>query len=314
MSVSKNAIIIGAGQIGTFITRSLTNRQYTVHAVDNNPDLGFFNLFGSPDASLYEVDICDSQEIYDFIASIENCELVIFSCGLSGQKSMEDPQLARSIYIDGFNNVLNAVEELQIPRLVFISSLSVYSSATNKPFLDESMDTVPHTEYGKILCEAEDLLLNMEGTERIIARIAGVYGPKKYGSGSHSANLFERLIHSAHLGRVINTSGSLLDEDDYVYIKDVAEAISLICTSQDKYSLEVVNIGEGRVSSLDRVIKAVEKNFANVTFTHSHNDHLPNLRVPLGIDKLKNQFGYTPKFPIEEGIKDYAIESGLIKL
>jgi nucleoside-diphosphate-sugar epimerase len=76
----------------------------------------------------------------------------------------------RLIYVEGLTNVLRGIE----PRRVLITaSTSVYAQ-TDGSWVDESSETRPNRETGRILLEAEAIALNSGG---FVARLSGLYGP-----------------------------------------------------------------------------------------------------------------------------------------
>jgi nucleoside-diphosphate-sugar epimerase len=81
-----------------------------------------------------------------------------------------DAETYRRIYLDGARNL---VERFPGLRLVFTSSTSVYAQRDGSWITEES-ETKPMRETGRILLEAERLVLDRGG---IIVRLAGIYGP-----------------------------------------------------------------------------------------------------------------------------------------
>jgi nucleoside-diphosphate-sugar epimerase len=76
----------------------------------------------------------------------------------------------RRVYVDGLLNALAATE----PRLLIITgSTSVYAQADGR-WVDETSETKPDRETGRILLEAEQIALSHGG---FVARLSGLYGP-----------------------------------------------------------------------------------------------------------------------------------------
>jgi nucleoside-diphosphate-sugar epimerase len=81
-----------------------------------------------------------------------------------------DVDLYRRVYLDGARNLLNRFGGA---KLLFTSSTSVYVQI-NGELLSEESPAQPKHETGKILREAEDLVLTKNGT---VVRLGGIYGP-----------------------------------------------------------------------------------------------------------------------------------------
>jgi nucleoside-diphosphate-sugar epimerase len=76
----------------------------------------------------------------------------------------------RLIYVEGFKNAFNAFAPRQV---LFTGSTSVYAQ-TDGSWVDETSETRPNRETGRILLEAEAIALNAGG---LITRLSGLYGP-----------------------------------------------------------------------------------------------------------------------------------------
>jgi len=78
----------------------------------------------------------------------------------------------RQIYLNGARNLL---KQFLGARMLFTSSTSVYAQRDGSWVTEESQ-TKPARETGRILLETEELVLGRGG---IVARLAGVYGPRR---------------------------------------------------------------------------------------------------------------------------------------
>ena len=76
----------------------------------------------------------------------------------------------RQIYLNGARNLIDRFAET---NLLFTSSTSVYAQRDGSWVTEES-ETNPARETGRVLLEAEKLVLERRGT---VARLAGIYGP-----------------------------------------------------------------------------------------------------------------------------------------
>lgn len=87
----------------------------------------------------------------------------------------------RQVFVDGMKNLLEWTSGLPLKRLVYTSSTSVYGQ-TDGSQVKESSPTEPATETGKMLVEAERLLISAAGERglpAVILRVAGIYGPDR---------------------------------------------------------------------------------------------------------------------------------------
>lgn len=87
----------------------------------------------------------------------------------------------RAAYVDGLSHVLDAMARDGVTprRVLFVSSTAVYGDAGGG-WVDESTTPAPGGFSGRIIREAEDLLLSrLRGSQSapIILRLGGIYGP-----------------------------------------------------------------------------------------------------------------------------------------
>ncbi len=87
----------------------------------------------------------------------------------------------RSTYLDGVEHLMAASEGTELRRIIFTSSSSVYGQ-TDGSWVDETSPTVPDTESGRVLLEAENRLLAGCAERKIeatVVRLTGIYGPDR---------------------------------------------------------------------------------------------------------------------------------------
>jgi len=87
----------------------------------------------------------------------------------------------RAAYVEGLSHVLDALErDGAVPdRVLFVSSTAVYGDAAGG-WVDEGTTPAPGGFSGRILREAEDLLLSRlrgSGSIPVVLRLGGIYGP-----------------------------------------------------------------------------------------------------------------------------------------
>lgn len=98
-------------------------------------------------------------------------DTVLYAVGMdrSAGKSM------REVYVNGLGHVLDTLPSAS--RFVYVSSTGVYGQ-TSGEWVDETSDTQPLEESGKVVLEAERLL-RAKRPDAIILRFAGIYGPDR---------------------------------------------------------------------------------------------------------------------------------------
>ncbi len=99
-----------------------------------------------------------------------------------------DERAYRAVYVDGLRGLLARMLCQQVPpmRILFTSSTSVYGQEDGS-WVDETSPTEPNGYAGRVMLEAERLLLE-SGLPAVALRFAGIYGPGR-----------ERLLEAARL-------------------------------------------------------------------------------------------------------------------
>jgi nucleoside-diphosphate-sugar epimerase len=93
--------------------------------------------------------------------------------------SRGDADVYRQVYVNGMRNLITWLKPAPPRKFLYTSSTSVYGQ-TDGAAVKETNLTEPASETGKILVEAENLLMNAArdfGFPALILRVAGIYGP-----------------------------------------------------------------------------------------------------------------------------------------
>lgn len=103
----------------------------------------------------------------------ENLDTVIYCL----TPSSYDEQGYRDAYVNGLSNLLDALSNQQLKRLIFISSTSVYSQ-NDDSLVDETSTTAPSRVTGQQILAGEQTALQSRHPATIV-RFSGIYGPSR---------------------------------------------------------------------------------------------------------------------------------------
>jgi len=157
-----NLLIAGCGYVGTELGQRLSSDGHTVHGLRRNPE----NL---PEA--LEPIRADLTRPGDLTDLPDDLDYVFYTASASGRGA----SAYRPIYVDGLSNLIDGLADRDLKRFLYTSSTAVYGQQ-NGEWVDETSPTEPGRERGRILLEAEDLVLSgpFPGT---VVRFGGIYGP-----------------------------------------------------------------------------------------------------------------------------------------
>jgi nucleoside-diphosphate-sugar epimerase len=173
--MTERILLIGCGDLGHRVARRFLARGDHVHALRRHPpadDSGIQWLQG---------DITRA----DTLPTLPQGVTRLIHLPAPGGR---DEALYRGVFIDGLQNVLNALDTSELKRVVFVSSSAVYGEHQGD-WVTEDTPPAPQGFNGKVLLEAEAALA-ARGLSSTALRLAGLYGPGRL-------QLIERLRSGA---------------------------------------------------------------------------------------------------------------------
>lgn len=230
-----NVLVIGgAGYIGSHVARLFVDRGLKVDVFDNLSTGSRENLF--PECGFFEGDILDYRTVLSVMRRGYDAVVHLAAAKAAGE-SMIKPEKYAVQNLSGTINILNAVCEAGIPRLVFSSSAAIYGEPKYLP-IDENHPKTPTNFYGFTKLEIErclewyDRLKNLKFAALRYFNAAG-YDPagRIHGLEKNPANLVPVIMEVAAGWRpqleVFGTDYPTPDGSgvrDYIHVTDLAEA------------------------------------------------------------------------------------------
>lgn len=200
----------------------------------------------------------------------------------------------------GTLNVLEAMKERGVKKMVFFSSMGVYGKPKFLP-VTEKHPLVPNHFYGLSKLLGENLCryysLN-HGISIVTLRCSGIYGEER--KDGAVTNFVARALKNEPI--VINSDGS--EVWDMVYVKDVVD----VCLKALEYinhvsKVEIFNIG-GRepvnMKQLVNLIVSLTDTKASVIYKNNPTD----LKFYYDISRARKLLGYKPR-SLKEGLTKY---------
>jgi UDP-glucose 4-epimerase len=231
---NKKILVLGAsGFLGRHLVKSLVDNNNVVQ-FDTEP-----NSFNHPNAVFIQGSILDKGMV---LKAAEEVDIVYHFAAMTDLDIVNNnPAKAIEVNIAGTSNILDACIKEKVERFIFSSSVYVYS------------------QFGgvyKSTKQACELLIEdfdkMHGLNYTILQLGSVYGP-----GAKQTNLISRLIKEALTTDQFQHSGSGVEERQYIFVKDVVNALINIANSQYK-NKKVILLGSEsvRISQLMEMISS----------------------------------------------------------
>lgn len=198
MRKRKSIAIIGCGYVGSALAEKLVEAGHDVVATTTSPERA--NELGALGVRVAAVEIAEVDRLRTILSDRE----VVYLTIAPRNRGVD----YRDVYVAGARNVTTAVNEANVRRIIYTSSTRVYGQDDGS-WVDETSPTEPADENGRVLVEAERVLLGPE--ERLensrtvtVVRLSGIYGPgrdpahriaKLAGTQRSDGDAYVNLIH-----------------------------------------------------------------------------------------------------------------------
>jgi nucleoside-diphosphate-sugar epimerase len=291
----------GAGYVGSHLVRKLLARGRHVRVLDRflYGDHGLIALLGDPALEVFEADVRDRTAV---LKAARGADAVIALAALVGDAACDlNPAETASINLDSTRLIAEVCDGLDIGRLVFASSCSVYGAGGDEILTDTS-ELAPVSLYAQTRIDSEAIL--DEYRDRlgvVILRLATVFGLSPRMRLDLLVNTF--ASQAFFNGRIRVFGGGQWRPN--LHVQDAASAFMLAAEVPDAIARgQIFNVGDNSanhtVLDVARMVHTALPDTA-VEVTDSVTDQR-NYRV--SFDKINQQLGYRARFGVADGIAE----------
>lgn len=242
-----------AGFLGAALANRLVRENNVVRGID---DL----LTGDPTALLPEVhltrgDINDRPKLWTLLQDID-C-VYHLAARVSVPESLLYPREYNQVNVGGTVTLMEAMRDVGVRRVVFISSGAVYGEQPAQP-LQETAIPNPRSPYAVSKLSAEYYVRTIGalwGIETVALRVFNAYGPGQHLPPVH-APVIPYLLRQSCLNGTIVIHGDGNQTRDYIYLDDVVNAMVKTATEPD-INQKIINIGSGTETSVRDLVNLV---------------------------------------------------------
>ena len=292
----------GAGFIGSNIVHSLLAQGALVRVLDDFSTGHEDNLPVDPGMELVRGSVTDS----DLVRSVvKGMDIVIHEAARNIIVSMRNPREDFEVNIGGTLNILLAVREWKVPRVVYASSVSVYGNSRYLPVNEDDATNMlsPYavSKYaGENYCKA---FYESYSVSTTVMRYSNVYGLRQRPDNPY-CGVIARFFEAARRGEKLNIHGDGAQTRDFTYIDDVVAATLQAAVSQ-KSEGEIYNVGTGcetSINTLARWIIDMTKTDANIDYVDRRDIDNIRRRV-VNIEKIRRELKWVPLVTLEKGLQ-----------
>ena len=236
----------GAGFVGSNVVDRLVANGDEVTVVDDLSTGDRQNLASSR-AAVVVADIADRSALLAALAGRTFDAVAHLASKTKVGQSVEQPELYRSVIVDGTANVLEAARASGVRRFVNVSSGGVIYGET-ATCADEEVPIAPVSPYGRYKAEAEGLVAR-SGISALTLRPANIYGPRQRTDLEGGVVAIFQRAWKERTPLTIRGGGAM--ERDYLYVGNVCDAVSAALSSELQ---GVYNIGTGVATSVHHLV------------------------------------------------------------
>lgn len=306
----------GAGYIGSHFVRLLNSKGFDVVIFDN---LSRGHKESIPEGVAFEqVDLLDFSKLTEKLKLYKIDAVVHFAAFAYVGESVTNPRLYYINNVIGSINLLNAITEAGITKVVFSSTCSLYGNPEIVP-ISEAETIKPINPYAKTKHIIENVLADYDtayGLKYVALRYFNAAGCSFDGSIGEShepeTHLIPLVIDTA-LGK--RQSVSVFGDDyptpdgtclrDYIHVDDLGDAhLKALEYLNAGNSSDVFNLGTGDGNSVKEIIKTVER-ISGKKVEHKISARREGDPAVLVADNKKaaDVLGWLPKYKLEDIIK-----------
>ncbi len=298
-----NVLVTGAtGFVGSHLCRELIDRGYNVFAISySGRTRKVESLLGYTTFHLQTEDLRDTDKVRGLFRELKIEGVFHLAARLPEGNDLQNPQTLFDTNARATLNMLNAAHLGGVKKVVYASSMSVYSEPPGYLPVDEEHPVQPTTLsgmsklVGELCCRLYAGLMNV-----VILRYAGVYGP-----GQRESDAIPTFIQQALGGKPITIHGDGTQTSDYTYVDDVVQATIL---AMEKGDSSVYNIGSGEETSVNKLAEQIIRYANPKTVCELSGDVSERpFRFVLNIGKARKALGYSP-CSLAEGLQKYLKE------
>jgi UDP-glucose-4-epimerase GalE len=307
----------GAGYIGSHTVRLLLARGYDVAVVD---DLSKGRRQNVPPERLYELNIRNRSALAELMRQMPFDAVVHFAAFIAVGESMREPARYFGNNVGGSMELLAAMAEAGVRRMVFSSTAAVYGTPHASP-IKEDFPIQPMSPYGESKVMVERLLRwfdEIHGLTSVCLRYFNASGADPEGQLGEEhdpeTHLIPLVFRAIATGEPITVFGDDYDTADgtcirdYIHVNDLAQAhILALERLLDGGPSDHFNVGTGTGRTVLEVIRAAEEvTGEKVPYVVGPRRAGDPPALVAASDRLRDTLGWRPRYADLKTIVEHA--------
>ncbi len=301
----KVAITGGAGYIGSTLIKNLLKQGDSVVSVDNET-IGDYICLKKEINDEAELIVGDIRDLDFLTETWKNCDAIAHLAALPGLVLCnQKPEEAISVNIYGTYQVLEAARKLDINRVVFCSSASVYGIPVMMPVTEEH-PLNPLNLYGVTKLAGEKMMSifwDNNGIETVNLRFGNIFGVGLY---TRWDTVIPKFVKQALSGEKLTIYGDGSSSRDFVHVEDITRAMMLSLTTKG-IGGETINVG-GETLTIEEVARVVSEEVNKATRIKAYTTNTPprlgeTKKFSYNLKKIKSKLDFNNNWTVEKGVQ-----------
>ncbi len=302
--MSHVAFVTGvAGFIGSAVARSLIDKGWTVHGVD---DFSTGKVENIPLGVNFRQIPAESPACAEFLKAV--MANVVFHIGgqSSGEIGENEPLRDINSNVVSTLNLLAAARSTGVARFLYASSMGVYGNCLKAESLDEGLAGSPISIYGAGKWAAEQYLrLFANPSMKCVAlRMFNVYGPGQNMTNSKQGMVSIFLQQAVDDRRVV-VRGSLERIRDFIFIDDVVSAWINASEVSISDSFTAVNVGSGKGLSVRSLLDSISSAVGQIEIELAPSTPADQSKTVACIRRAETKLKWKPLVELNTGIRSF---------
>ena len=296
-----NFLLTGAaGFLGSHLANFLVREGHQVRGLDDL-SVGDPEVL-SPDVLFTRGDVNDRPKLWTLLQEVD-C-VYHLAARVSVPESVLYPREYNAANVGGTVSLMEAMRDVGVRRVVFISSGAVYGDQGNQP-LKESATPNPRSPYAVSKLAAEFYVRtigDLWGIETVSLRVFNAYGPGQHLPPSH-APVIPNFLRQAVRGGSLVMHGEGTQTRDYVYVDDAVSAMISAATAPNINHM-VINVGSGSETSIRDLVRLIMEviGVKAEAIVNPHTD--PGVsRMRADTRLARDKLGYHSRITLYEGLR-----------
>ncbi|HEY2771056.1 MAG TPA: NAD-dependent epimerase/dehydratase family protein [Solirubrobacteraceae bacterium] len=285
----------GSGFIGSHVVDKLRARGHEPVIYDLRPSPWHSN--GSVDTVLGSITDREALE-----RALHSCDAVAHLAAVADVNDVhKEPEDAERVNARGTVAVLEAARRAGVKRIVYASTIWVYSDCADEAVDEETLLPAPSHLYtstklaGELYCKAYQELYGIEYT---ILRFGIPYGPR-----AREAAVIPAFVGKALRGEPLTLAGDGGQSRRFVYVEDLADGVALGVNQVARN--RVYNLASNENVTIKQIAERVKELLGDVEIVHT-----PARPGDFGgkvvcSQRAERELGWTAATPFAEGVKRY---------